>query len=263
MLTCEYMKRKRRPVFFFILLLFLLCGSAPAFATPVGDLLLEIRKARQEARYQDARDLIDRALPLAEPGSREMAKVLRARGMNSIDRGHSAGSLKDLQDALAIFEKIDGADSDFAAGLTNDIAVAQYGMGHLAEALPMYQKALTIREKLFGENHTDVAQTLNNLAWCHSQLGNRAAAESEFRRAIAILRKVEPEGRSLASYLFGLGYLLQSQQKYEEALPILEEAAQRADKTFSKDHPEAKRYRQILESVKRSLARRTKSKSST
>ncbi|MBN8551170.1 MAG: tetratricopeptide repeat protein [Deltaproteobacteria bacterium] len=247
------MKHPTHSLLGILLACFLLSIATEAAATPVNDLLVQVRKARKEARYKDGQLLIDQAYALAEPESREMAFVLRARAMNRIDQNHSKEAIPDLERSLAILQKLDGPESEAAASLTNDMAVAYYGIGKLKKAATWYGKALKMRETNLGREHIDVAQTLNNMAWCHRELGQPELAEVEFTRAIAIVRKQEPDGRALPSYLFGLGSLQERQGKLKEALPLLEEAAAKADIAFGKEHPEAKRYRQLLIQVQGQL----------
>lgn len=240
---------KARPIFLFILATAALLATS-TFAASVDDYLRQVRKLRSEAKYKEAQTIIGDAFLSAAPESREMALVLRARGMNQIDQGHARGALPDLEKSLKLFEKIDGPQSSYAAGLMNDIGVAYYSIGEHEEALEWYSKSLPVRERLFGAKHYDVAQTLNNLAWCHLMLEQPEVGRPEIARAIEIMRQIEPQGRSLASYLFGMGYLLNTQGKTGEALPYLEEAADLAEKTFGKTHPETRRYVRTLKTTK-------------
>ncbi|MBK8434112.1 MAG: tetratricopeptide repeat protein [Chloroflexi bacterium] len=66
--------------------------------------------------------------------------------------------------ALAIREKVLGAEHPDTATSLNNMGALLRAMGELAEARPYYARALAIRQKLLGAEHPDTASSLNNLA---------------------------------------------------------------------------------------------------
>ena len=68
--------------------------------------------------------------------------------------------------ALAIREKVLGAEHPDTATSLNNLASLLQAQGDLAGARPLYERALAIREKVLGAEHPDTATSLNNLAAC-------------------------------------------------------------------------------------------------
>ncbi len=65
--------------------------------------------------------------------------------------------------ALAIREKVLGAEHPDTAASLNNMGALLQAMGELAEARPYYARALAIREKVLGAEHPDTAPSLNNM----------------------------------------------------------------------------------------------------
>ncbi len=65
--------------------------------------------------------------------------------------------------ALAIREKVLGAEHPDTATSLNNMGALLQAMGELAEARPYYARALAIREKVLGAEHPATATSLNNM----------------------------------------------------------------------------------------------------
>ncbi len=92
--------------------------------------------------------------------------------------------------ALAIREKVLGAEHpDTATSLRQPRHLLQ-AQGDLAGARPLYERALAIYEKVLGAEHPNTATGLNNLADLLRAQGDLAGARPLFERALAIREKV-------------------------------------------------------------------------
>ncbi len=65
--------------------------------------------------------------------------------------------------ALAICEKVLGAEHPDTAASLNNMGTLLQAMGELAEARPYFARALAICEKVLGAEHPDTATSLNNM----------------------------------------------------------------------------------------------------
>jgi tetratricopeptide (TPR) repeat protein len=132
--------------------------------------------------------------------------------------------------ALAIREKVLGAEHPDTATSLNDLATLLRAQGDLTGARPLYERALAVRERVLGSEHPDTAQSLNDLGSLFRAQGDPAAARPLLERALAIFEKVlGPEHprtaqslTNLAFLLFGGGDLAAAQPLHERALAILE-----------------------------------------
>ena len=91
--------------------------------------------------------------------------------------------------ALAIREKVLGAEHPDTAESLNNLAHLLQDQGDLAGARPLFERALAIREKVLGAEHPDTAKSLNNLAHLLQAQGDLAGARPLYERALASTRK--------------------------------------------------------------------------
>jgi tetratricopeptide (TPR) repeat protein len=143
------------------------------------------------------------------------------------------------QRALAIFERVLGADHpDTATGL-NNLALLYYNQGKYEQAEPLYQRALAIRERVLGADHPDTAQSLNNLAALYRSQGKYEQAEPLYQRALAICERVPGDDHpDTATSLNNLAALYRSQGKYEQAEPLYQRALAIRERVLGADHPD-------------------------
>ena len=95
-----------------------------------------------------------------------------------------------FQRALAIRERVLGADDALIADSLNNLAALYDNQGRYEEAEPLYQRALAIRERVLGPNHPDLATSLNNLALLYYSQGKYEEAEPLYERALKICEQV-------------------------------------------------------------------------
>jgi tetratricopeptide (TPR) repeat protein len=143
-----------------------------------------------------------------------------------------------FQRALAIRERVQGADDPLTASSLNDLATLYQDQGKYEEAEPLFQRALAIRERMQGADHPDTASSLNNLALLYRRLGKYEQAEPLYQRALATNEKVNgPDHPDVAANLNNLALLYDDQGKYEQAEPLYQRALAIYERVLGPEHP--------------------------
>lgn len=105
--------------------------------------------------------------------------------------------------ALAIREKVLGAEHPYTAGSLNNLAGLYESQGRYEKALPLYERALAIYEKALGAEHPFTATSLNNLAYLYYSQGRYEDALPLYKRALAIFQKALGENHPRAKIVAG------------------------------------------------------------
>ncbi len=143
-----------------------------------------------------------------------------------------------LERALAIREKVLGAEHPATATSLNNLALLLKSQGDYHGARPLYERALAIYEKALGVEHPDTATSLNNLAGLLKSQGDYEAARPLYERALAIYEKaLGAEHPSTAATLSNLAGLLDFQGDYEAARPLYERGLAIHEKVLGAEHP--------------------------
>ncbi len=141
--------------------------------------------------------------------------------------------------ALAIREKVLGAEHPDTAESLNNLAHLLHDQGDLAGARPLFERALAIREKVLGAEHPDTAESLNNLAHLLQAQGDLAGARPLYERALAIYEKMlGAEHPNTATSLSNLAELLRAQGDLAGARPLNERALAIREKVLGAEHPD-------------------------
>ncbi len=161
--------------------------------------------------------------------------------------GDYESSETNYKKAIAILEQLPKENPEYQ----NDLAGTYYGLAnlqqyHLEDYSSLesnYQKAIAILEQLPKENpqyQNDLANAYINLAYLlQDHLGDFFSSESNYQKAIAIfeqLPKENPQYQSdLAKAYNGLAYCYDAQNKYKEAVSMVETAINIAKDLSEKD----------------------------
>jgi tetratricopeptide (TPR) repeat protein len=231
-------------------------GVAPEVA---GRLLNQVGLYLEEfARYTEAKNVLDRALALAEtgygPNHPTLAIFISNLGNTLRVLGDLAGARAHLERALAIDEAAYGPDHPDVAIRVSIIGIVLRELGDLAGARAYLERALAIDEAAYGPDHPKVAIRVNNLGSVLRELGDLAGAQAHLERALAIDEaaygpdhpNVAIRVNNLGSVLRELGDLAGAQAHLERALAI-DEAA------YGPDHPKVARDANNLGSVLQEL----------
>ena len=191
-----------------------------------------LRRGRSmSARWRSARRC-------SAPSIRDTATSLNNLALLLQDQGDLAGARPLYERALAIREKVLGAEHPDTATSLSNLAILLQAQGDLAAARPLYERALAIREKVLGPEHPDTATSLNNLASLLQAQGDLAGARPLYERALAICEKVlGAEHPDTATSLSNLARLLQAQGDLAGARPLYERALAIREKVLGPEHP--------------------------
>ncbi|MBX0329920.1 tetratricopeptide repeat protein [Oscillochloris sp. ZM17-4] len=91
-----------------------------------------------------------------------------------------------LERALAISERVLGAEHPDTATSLNNLAGLYRAQGNYEAARPLYERALALRERVLGAEHPQTATSLNNLAVNAYYQGDLPAAAQMMSRALHI-----------------------------------------------------------------------------
>ena len=204
-----------------------------------GDYQLAVRslekdaaRGRYELRIVELRTAIEQDRALVEA-----RKLLNeSNGLRGKSKYDEAISLAER--ALAIQERILGADH-LDVGNSLDIIANMYdNKMDSAKAEPLYQRALAIREKAFGLEHSEVADSLNDLALLYYNKADYAKAEPLFQRALTIKEKAFGlEHQNVALPINNLALLYLNKGDFAKAEPLFQRALAISEKTLGPEHP--------------------------
>lgn len=104
------------------------------------------------------------------------------------------------------------------------------------ESKILLDESLALRQSLLPANHPDIATSHHDLGAMYHEQGDYERGEHHYRQALEIRRALDGEtGQKLvANTLFNLGWLKGNEDKYEEAVLLLEEAASIREKVLGK-----------------------------
>lgn len=152
--------------------------------------------------------------------------------------GNLAAARPYYERALAIREKVLGAEHPSTAQSLNNLGYLLQVRGDYERARSYLDRALVIREKVLGAEHPDTALSLNNLGNLLQTIGDYAGAKSYLERALSIWEKVlGPEHPDTAFSLNNLGHLLDCMGDYTAARPYYERALVIREKVLGPEHP--------------------------
>lgn len=143
-----------------------------------------------------------------------------------------------LQIALAIREKVSGADSPDTARTLNDLGVLYHAIGEYIQAEQYFTRALQIQEQIKGPEHLDVAQILNNLGSLYRTRGAYAKAQPFYEEALSIRENsLGPKHLLVAQSYHNLANLYHPQGKYQQAEELYEKALSIREQQLGDGHP--------------------------
>jgi tetratricopeptide (TPR) repeat protein len=149
------------------------------------------------------------------------------------------GALPYSERALAIRQKVLGAEHPDTALSLNNLGLLLKDLGDYPGARSYYERALRIRTEVLGEEHPDTAPSLNNLGLLLRAQGNLAGARPYYERALRINEQVLGEEHpDTATSYNNLGGLLQHLGDLAGARPYYERALRIRQKVLGAEHPD-------------------------
>jgi tetratricopeptide (TPR) repeat protein len=142
-----------------------------------------------------------------------------------------------FRDAIAMGERVFGADSLEVARSRNNLANILYAVGRRQEAEPLFRESLAVQEKQLGRSDPGCARTMTSLSWLLHELGRPVEAEELLREAIAsgetVLGRNHPD---VAVRINNLALMLLRSSRLDEAESLLREAIKAGEQSVGRDH---------------------------
>ena len=182
------------------------------------------------------REVMDRGTAQLDTGM-DKAPAVRADLQTTLGRVYSGLGLYEqgeplLREALALRTEGHGRVDD-EADTRSALGYLLFRTGDYAEAERQLQQAVALAEDEYGAAHPAIAGHLNSLAILYNESGRGAQGEPLLRRALAITDA--PAAR--ATYLHNLAVALQDQGRFEEALPMHQDAIEAFREQFGNAYP--------------------------
>jgi tetratricopeptide (TPR) repeat protein len=169
----------------------------------------------------------------------EAAQLLNRAGWYLRERGQYVEAEPLLQQALTIYEQIQGPKHLDAANALSHLAALYHAQGKYTQAEPLFQRALAIHEQALGPENLDLAASLNNLAALYNDWSKHTQAEPLLQRALTIREQIlGSEHLSLCYPLNNLGFLYKKQAKYANAEPLYQRTLTIRERALGPEHPD-------------------------
>jgi CHAT domain-containing protein/tetratricopeptide (TPR) repeat protein len=218
-----------------------------AEALQLAEQVVELRQRWQGRRHYETRDAargVERWLALAGQPKKvqdQLATSVRrgVEGARWRQQGRHSDAVKADREALAICEKVLGAEHPETALAATNLGLDLRALGRFADALALFEKALAIRRKALGEDHVDTAEALLNLAGCLTAVGKHALALPLHQKALLIFRKAVGEMHPRTALAYNnLAFTLQLQGRYAEAAALFRKALDVRRAVLGEQHPD-------------------------
>ncbi|MFI0486189.1 FxSxx-COOH system tetratricopeptide repeat protein [Actinomadura sp. 9N215] len=158
---------------------------APAEAADVCRRAAVHLEARDQ--YEQALELIDHALAFAAAAfgrdCEQYAETLTVRGEAECYLGHHLTAVATARTALAIRDRLPGADPSAALSTLRLLGRALTEAGRPDDAIAVLDRAATISADVHGTAHPRTAELLARLAYAHWRHGDLELARTTYRRA--------------------------------------------------------------------------------
>ena len=201
-----------------------------------------------EQQYEEATGWADRAIAEAKTCG-DTADVSLGRAYFVLDLAH-VGLGRESEEpyaerALELFERV-SYYRGVSATLTQ-LAARAYLSGRWDESLELEKRARDVDAKI-GDSHSAAISDIN-IGTTLADQGHAEEAESRAQEAVRVWKAAGPDASAIAAVATRLlGYALVQQGRFEEALPLLEQArdAFRTDEDRSEQHESELRIAQCL-----------------
>ncbi len=173
-----------------------------------------------------------------EKGTKLAVHLAHAWGRHLLDIGDFDGSRIYLEKALALCEKVYGADQSETADILIDLGTVTWKSNSNAAAWPHYLRANAIYEQVFGTVHFKTANSLTTIAILHARTGNYGEAITKYEQALSIYKQVlPPDDQIVGLTLYNLAVAYRRLGEYQIALSHYEECLRIRRKLWPDDHP--------------------------
>lgn len=182
-----------------------------------------------KGEYVEALDLYRRELAILRQNNPEntnpsIPQALAHIGVSFSDVGQYDSSLVYHKQSLDLFRRIRGENHADVAYAMNNVASTFSYLGLPDSSLFFLNQALQISRSVLGPTHPNVGIQLNNIARAKRDLGDIKSAESGYREALDIWLTAFNGDHPYHGFGYhNLGAVIMAQDRYLEALALLEE----------------------------------------
>jgi tetratricopeptide (TPR) repeat protein len=167
------------------------------------------------------------------------ASALNQRCIDSWSRGEYAAAERLCRQSTAQWESLGVAFAPHLAATRVNLAQALAAQGRRSEAREEAQQAVTVLHASPGPRDAHTLFAMNLLAALDVTLGNDTSAAHLLDEALPIERALDPAGLQLSRTLHVLACLRVRQHRYDEALPLADEALRIAIQGAGEDSTDA------------------------
>ena len=219
-------------------------GEEPGQRSSALELEDELKSALAERDFESASRACEELIAL-EAGTRapvELAGILRrlAEMFYATETPQGAGQAQMLfERALTMLEEALGRSDPALFEVIVRLADLHFEQGRFEESLRLDRRALEIRTSALGAGHRDVAIAERNLGVSMTRLAHLREAREHLERSVRIAERLDPaDPRETAYSLKELAENLRMQNRYAEALPLLERAVALAEANLGPSDPD-------------------------
>lgn len=209
------------------------------FETP-GIYQLEVRSLEKDATPGHYEIKVIELRPVTEQDyALEEALRLYNEATSLYSKAKVAEAVLPAERALAIREKVLGANHRDVAIVLNSLGAFHTYLGDQVKAVEFYQRAVGILEKTQGPDNLGFAMALHNLAGSYRERGDYVQAERAYQRALTIMEKIlEPGHPMLGTTRMDFARVYRSKGDYERAEPLLKQALAILEKNHGLNYPD-------------------------
>lgn len=213
-----------------------------------GDALYTLGNVlRSAAKFTEAGKALQRCLEIRRAGDpfekEAIAKVSHALGIALVHQQSYAQARPNLEQALAVFSELHGADHPSVAQVQIDLGTIDVEEAKHAQALEHLNPACeTLRQRL-GENHSETLSCVRTLALAQHGTGDSKTAIDKLRRVIELSEEsLGPDHPETMMAINCLAYIYLGRKEPEQAVPLYERLLDDARRRLGKSHLETIRY---------------------
>lgn len=184
-------------------------------------------------------DAVAAARAIARGPDFDLARALNSRGSALNLLGRNDESEADLRAALTQFQQL--GKREWSAGVAGDLAALAYLRGDPKACLAQIEPVVAQWRSSFGSEHAILAGALSTRSNCLLAIGKAKEAEADLREALALVDKAVGADAAVgnrAQLLSDLALVLNRQERFAEAEPLLREALRISEQVYGPDHPE-------------------------
>lgn len=197
---------------------------------------------REDGKYQQANEVLERALKVLEFNGASEIGLSTARAMLAWCYVYQGLYMKAVAFEEQVVEsrlRILGNEDPLTLESMADLARIYRVIGQYSKAVELKCHVLSVRRKLFGDEHDNTLMAMTYLAHSYRDMGEcQKAAELEEKVLQARMKLFDPEHPTTLQAMAHLGATYHSQGRYREAADLQQKALEAEIRVLGKEHPE-------------------------